>query len=428
MITRTRWMAVGIVAAVTAAIVAGLVGYAMGRRTDGGAPPSSSAGAMKDRKILYWRDPMVPGPKFDKPGKSPFMDMQLVPVYADEQSTSAVRVNPSVAQNLGIRLAKVERRTFTPRLDAVGSVGFDETLLQVVQARVDGTVTRLHVKAPFEKVRRGQALAEVLSSDWLAAEQDYLTLLTSNAESSKLIREAARQRLLVLGVPEQTIQTLERDRKTNPTTTVFSPIDGVMSELSIREGGVFSAGAALFRINGLSRVWVNAQIPEADVSVASVLARVEVHANAWPGVKFDGHIAALLPDVNLQTRTATARVVIDNPRGQLLPGMFVTMSIAGEKGESQLVVPSEAVIATGERKVVVVDNEDGTFDVASVQVGVERDGFSAILSGLMEGQSIVLSGQFLIDSEANLKSTIDRLSQPPAVPEPTKPATVPERP
>jgi Cu(I)/Ag(I) efflux system membrane fusion protein len=407
MIDRNQWIA----AIVAIALIAGAAGYAIGHRTNGDVT-SVTSGGPKDHKVLYWHDPMVPGPKFDKPGKSPFMDMQLVPVYADEQSDSAVRVSPSVSQNLGIRLAKVERRTLAPRLDAVGSVGFDEELLHVVQARVDGTVTRLYVKAPFEKVTRGQALAEILSSDWLAAEQDYLSLLASSAESSKPIRDAARQRLLVLGVPEQTIQTLERDRRANPTTTVFSPIDGVLSELSVREGGVFAAGAALFRINGLSRVWVNAQIPEADVSVASAKARVEVRANAWPGVKFDGHIAALLPDVNLQTRTATARVVIDNPRGKLLPGMFVTLSVAGTVGEPQLLVPSEAVIATGKRTVVVVANDDRTFDVASVQVGAERDGLSTILSGLAEGQSIVLSGQFLIDSEANLKSTIDRLSPP----------------
>jgi membrane fusion protein, copper/silver efflux system len=418
--SRTQWIA----AVVVTALIACAVGFVIGRRADTPAPSSNST---QGHKVLYWHDPMVPGSKFDKPGKSPFMDMQLVPVYADEPSASAVRVSPNVRQSLGIRTAKVERRILAPRLDAVGSVSFDETLLHVVQARVDGTVTRLYVKAPFERVRRGQPLAEVLSSDWLTAQQDYLTLLASNTETSKPIREAARQRLLVLGVPEQTIQTLERDHQTNPTTTVFSPIDGVMSELSVREGGVFPIGAALFRINGLSRVWVNAQIPEAAVALASANARAEVRANAWPGMTFHGHVAALLPDVNAQTRTATARVVIDNPRGELLPGMFVSMSIVGDKGQSQLVVPGEAVIETGERKVVVVANGDGTFDVASVQTGTEQDGFSTVISGLTEGQTTVLSGQFLIDSEASLKSTVDRMGHPP-VPGQSNPATTPERP
>jgi len=356
----------------------------------------------------------VPSARFDKPGKSPYMDMPLVPVYADEADGSGVHINASVTQNLGIRLGKVEKRALSSQLDAVGSVGFDEGLLEVVQARVDGYITHLYVKTPLERVRRGQPLAEILAPQWLAAQQDYLLLLDSTSASAQPIREAARQRLVVLGVPEATIQAVEKDRKTNPTTQVLSPIDGVITELAVREGAAFMAGGPLFRINGLATVWVNAQIPEAQVSVVGPNSSVRALATAWPGTAFKGRIAALLPDVNSQTRTATARVVIDNPQRRLLPGMFVSLSLTAVDGEPQLVVPSEAVIVTGERSVVVVAREDGAFDVADVQVGAERNGVSTILSGLKEGQSIVLSGQFLIDSEASLKSTIDRLSSTPA--------------
>lgn len=401
-----------LVVAVIAVLIAGAAGYLLGHRVS----PSTGEqqGVSAERKILYWHDPMVPLARFDKPGKSPYMDMQLVPVYADEVSGGGVRINPNVTQSLGIRLGAVEKRAVSPRFDAVGSVVFDEGLLTVVQARVSGYITRLYVKAPLERVKRGQPLAEILSPEWLAAQQDYLSLLDSTSPSVQPIRDAARQRLAVLGVPQTTIQAVERDRKTDPTTTLVAPSDGVVTDLAVREGTAFIAGGPLFRINGLATVWINAQIPEAQVSAVGENPGIEARATAWPGAIFRARIATLLPDVNSQTRTATARVVIDNPERRLLPGMFVSLSFAMAGGEPQLVVPSEAVIVTGERSVVVVVREDGAFDVAPVQVGTERDGVSTILSGLEEGQSIVLSGQFLIDSEASLRATVDRLSQKPA--------------
>lgn len=410
-----RWIAV-----VIAALIVGLaLGYVVSRHRSGdaSAQPGGSqlgdAAANKDRKVLYWHDPMVPGQKFDKPGKSPFMNMPLVPVYADDDAGGDVRVKASVTQNLGIRLGKAEKRVLPQQFAAVGSVTFDERLLEVVQARVSGYVTRLHVKAPLERVRRGQPLAELLAPEWRAAQQEYLALLDAKAESASVIREAARQRLAVLGVPETTIRAIDSDRKTRPTTTIYAPIDGVVTELAVREGSAFTAGGPLVRINGLSSVWVSAQVPEAQVSLVTQGSSIEVHAKAWPGATFKGRVIALLPEVDLQTRTLTVRVAIDNPGFKLAPGMFVSLEFAGAAQEPQLVVPSEAVIMTGERSVVVVAREDGAFDVAEVKVGSERDGLSTILYGLKEGQSVVLSGQFLIDSEANLKSTVDRLTSAP---------------
>ena len=362
------------------------------------------------RKVLYWHDPMVPGQRFDKPGKSPFMDMQLVPVYADEATEGGgVRVSPSVVQNLGMRLGRVERTTIDTKLQAVGSVAFDERLLDVVQARVEGYVTRLHVKAPLEHVRRGQPLADVVSPQWLEAEQEYLTLLDASAERAQALRDAARQRLIVLGVPEATIKTLEETRKANAGVTLTSPIDGVVTELGARQGAAFMAGATLFRINGLSTVWVSAQVPEARVSAVRVGSKVEVSAAGWPGDAFKGEVIAILPEVDPQTRTLSARVSIDNRDSRLSPGMYVTLAFAAHGSEPQLVVPSEAVISTGTRNVVIVARDDKGFDVVNVTPGPGQDGRTAILSGLKEGQSIVLSGQFLIDSEASLTSTLNRL-------------------
>jgi len=353
---------------------------------------------------------MVPNQHFQKPGKSPFMDMQLVPKYGDEAGEAGgVRVSPNMVQSLGIRVGRVERTALVSRLRAVGSVAFDERLLELVQARVEGAITELHVKSPFERVKRGQPLAEIVSPLWLEAEQQYLSLLNADVHGSNALREAARERLTVLGVPDATVRALEETRKTTATATVYAPIDGIVTELTARTGSAFMAGASLFRINGLETVWVNAQIPEAQVSAAVTGSSVEAHATAWPGSTFKGHVIALLSNVDPQTRTLTARVSIDNEGNRLLPGMYMTLDFAGTPSEPQLVVPSEAVIATGERKVVIVARTDGGFDVANVKTGADHDGRTVILSGLKESESIVLSGQFLIDSEASFTATVSRL-------------------
>ncbi|HKQ14877.1 MAG TPA: efflux RND transporter periplasmic adaptor subunit [Steroidobacteraceae bacterium] len=397
------------VGAVAILIVGAAAGYWIAERRS--EPPAAAAG-HGERKVLYWHDPMVPNTKFDKPGKSPFMNMPLVPVYAGEESVAAVAVDPVVSQNLGIRLGVVEKTAWQAKLPAVGSIAFDERLIEVVPARVDGYVTRLHVKAPLERVHRGQALADIVAPAWLEAQEEYLALLDAQSDRGTAIRDAARRRLTVLGVPEGTISTLEKERKTNASATLTAPIDGVVTELTVREGTAFAAGAVLFRINGLKTVWVNAQIPEAQVSMISTGSAVTAQATAWPGVQFKGRVAALLPEVDPQTRTLPVRVVVENAQTRLAPGMFVSLEFEGQGEREQLVVPSEAVIMTGERSVVIVAREGGGFDVAEVTVGADAQGKTAILSGLEAGQAIVLSGQFLIDSEASLQSAVSRLSTP----------------
>ena len=208
-----------LIIAVLAGVAGGAIaGYLLAHRGTSGieSPPASAPAAADsalragERKVLYWHDPMVPGAKFDKPGKSPFMDMDLVPVYADaDDAGPAVRVTSNVSQNLGIRIGTVERARVQPRLHAVGSVAFDENLLELVQARVAGFVARLHVRAPLERVRRGQPLADIVAPEWLAAEEEYLAVLDAESERGRSVRDAARRRLLVLGVPEAAIRRIE---------------------------------------------------------------------------------------------------------------------------------------------------------------------------------------------------------------------------
>ena len=418
-----------LVASIALLLVGAGLGYWFASHASSHASESSQNALASEtqarRKVLYWHDPMVPGTRFDKPGKSPFMDMPLVPVYADEEGGGpAVRVSSNVTQSLGIRLGRVEKTVLQSRLRSVGSVAFDERLVTLVQARTNGYITLLHVKSPLEPVRRGQPLADIVAPEWVSAQEEYLALLDAQTERAQSIRDATRRRLTVLGVPETTIRTIEHDRKTRATTTVAAPADGVLTELAVREGTTFTAGAPLFRINGLQTVWVNAEIPESQVSMIPAGSSAIARAAAWPGLSFPGRVVAVLPEVNLQTRTLPVRIVLENPERKLAPGMFVTLEFTGKAGAPQLVVPSEAVIMTGERNAVIVAQEGGGFDVANVTVGSEIEGRTVILSGLTEGQSIVISGQFLIDSEASLKSTVARLSSAPDAINPSTSATV----
>ncbi|MEO7773870.1 MAG: efflux RND transporter periplasmic adaptor subunit [Steroidobacteraceae bacterium] len=383
--------------------------YAKHRASD---EPMADMSGSADRKPLYWHDPMVPGTRFDKPGKSPFMDMQLVPVYADEINASpGVRIDSAMSQTLGVRTGKVERAVFAQSLKAVGSVAFDERLLALLPARVDGYVQRLHVKAPLEHVRQGQPLAEITAPQWIAAQEEYLSLLDAQSDRGKAVRDAARQRLLVLGVPESTVAAIERDHKTYVTTSLLAPRDGVLTEILVREGSAFIAGSSLFRINGLATVWVIAQLPEVETSLAAPGSPVDVMAVAWPGQHFKGRVTALLPQLDPATRTISVRMEVANPDGRLVPGMSVSLEIAKATPAAQLLIPSEAVIVTGTRSVVILRRGE-RFEVADVSVGSESGGRTSILSGLAEGDEVVLSGQFLLDSEANLKAGVDRLQAP----------------
>ena len=244
------------------------------------------------------------------------------------EGDTGVSVSLSAAQNLAIRLGKVEKTIRDERIQAVGSVAFDDRLLELVQTRVDGYVAHLYARAPLERVRRGQPLAVIVAPEWTQAEQEYLALLDGRSESAGSLRDAARQRLVALGVPEATIHAVETDRKAHAQSTVLAPIDGTVTELGVREGATFTTGTILFRINGLATVWVAAQVPEARVSWIRNAAQVTATATAWPGETFKGKVIALLPEVDPQTRTLTARISLENPGQRLSPGMFVSVDFS----------------------------------------------------------------------------------------------------
>jgi len=401
--------------------VASYAAYSLGTRAGAqtAAPaPESSAAAQGDkidpktgRRVRYWHDPMVPGQKFDKPGKSPFMDMQLVPVYADEAGgEGTVAISPRVVQSLGIRTAEVVKGVLAQKVQAVGNVAYNERELVLVQARVGGFVEKLHVRAPLDRVRKGQPLVEILSPDWIAAQEEYLALRRLQTPDAEPLRDAARQRMRLVGMSDEAIQALENTGKVQTHAVLYAPISGVVAELGAREGMTVMAGAALFRLNSLASVWINAEVPEVQAAALKPGQPVEARAAAYPGVVWKGRIQALLPQVNQTTRTVTARIELATPRGRLVPGMFATVDLASVAALEALLVPSEAVIHTGTRSVVVTALGEGRFKPVEVETGAEANGRTEIRKGLELGQNVVVSGQFLIDSEASLKATVDRMA------------------
>jgi membrane fusion protein, copper/silver efflux system len=362
-----------------------------------------------DRKVLYWHDPMVPGQKFDKPGKSPFMDMQLVPVYADEASDSSggVSISPRVVQNLGVRLAEVKQVPLELGFTAVGAVSIDERTLSAVQARVNGYVERLYVRAQYDPVTGGQRLVDIYSPEWLSAQEEFLALKSSAQPGVTALADAARQRLALLGVSDAQLKRIEQSGKPDPRVSLFAPQGGLVWELGVREGMAVNPGMTLFRLASLGSVWVHAELPETQSALVKPGVFVEAKIAALPDRVYKGTVAALLPDVNATTRTVKARIVLANRDGRLRPGMFANLSFSGAS-HSALTVPAEAVIYTGQRKVVIVA-DSGKFRPVEVETGRESGDVVEIVRGVKAGDKVVASGQFLIDSEASLKSTLSRL-------------------
>jgi membrane fusion protein, copper/silver efflux system len=410
------------------AVVLGAGGYGLYRlgasQAHGNTAPVAAKAATGDarqaanidpatgKRVLYWHDPMVPTQKFDKPGKSPFMDMQLVPVYANESGDdSKVSISPRMQQSLGIRTAEVTKTALSSPIEAVGSVAWNEHDLVLVQARSNGFVEKLNVRAALDPVRKGQPLAELYVPDWVAAQEEYLTARRMQGAGLEGLADAARQRMRLAGMSDDQIRLVETTGKVHARFTVTAPVGGVIAELGAREGMTVMSGAPLFRINGLDTVWVNAEIPESQAALLRPGNEVEAHTPALPNDVFKGKISAILPEVSAATRTVKARVELKNPAHRLVPGMFATIDFAPAAPREVLVVPSEAVIRTGKRNLVVVMQEGGKFAQAEVETGAEGKGMTEIRKGLEAGTKVVVSGQFLIDSEASLKGVTTRMGE-----------------
>ena len=365
-------------------------------------------------RILYYHDPMVPGNKFDKPAKSPFMDMMLVPVYAaSDADPGKITISARTQQNLGVRTAAVAEGALSPPLSAVGSIAFNERDQATVQARATGYVERLHVRATLDRVVKGQPLVDLYVPEWVAVQEEFLAVQRMSGNDLASLVDGARQRMRQAGMSSEQIRQVEASGKSQARVTMTAPIDGVVVELLAREGMAMMPGATLFRINGLATVWANAEVPESQSALLRPGIRVQANSPALPGTTFDGKVQAILPEVNPATRTLKVRLELANPGARLVPGMFVSMRFTDMNAAKALLIPTEAVIQTGKRTVVFVTEENGRFQPVEVLAGMESGGQTEIKQGLNLGQRVVVSSQFLIDSEASLKGFEARLNETP---------------
>ena len=392
-------------------VMAATGGYQYARRHGGPgmvSAPSTQGQASSARKVLYWYDPMVPNQHFDKPGKSPYMDMALVPKYAEEDTSTVpgVHIDALMQQNLGIRLASVERGTLTPLITASANVVFDDRDVAVVQAKSNAFVQRTYRLAVGDVISRGAPVASLLMPEWVGAQEEYLAAFKTGDAA---LAQAAHMRLVLLGMPESLIEQVQKTGKPISAVTVVAPIAGVVQSLNVRTGMTLSAGEELVRLNGLRTVWLEAEVPEAQSAGLIPGQSLTARFVAWPERRFHGHIVAILPQLAQDTRTGRVRAELPNPDGRIRPGMFAQVALAENAQHQVLLVPSEAIIHTGKQDIVMLAVRRHFMPVI-VQVGEESEGKTVISSGLKAGQKIVASGEFLVDSDATLADVLPRFA------------------
>jgi Cu(I)/Ag(I) efflux system membrane fusion protein len=352
-------------------------------------------------KVLYYYDPMFPNQKFDKPGKSPFMDMQLVPKYADGEAagaTPAVTVDPAARQTLGLRVVEAKMGSLAATLDVTGTVDFNQRDVAIIQARSGGFVQKVYARAPSDVVRAGAPIADLLLPDWGGAQTEFLSVRKLGKSD---LTAAARQRLRLLGMSDGLIASVERTGRPNGIVTITTPISGVIQTLDARRGVTLAMGQTLAQVNGLGTVWLNAAVPEARAGDVRIGQNATAALTSFPGETFGGRVIAVLPTAQADSRTLTVRIELPNRSGRLRPGMFATVALGGD-AKPALLVPSEAVIRTGTRTLVMLAAGDGRYHPAEVRIGRDSGGQTEILAGLSPGEKVVASGQFLLDSEASL--------------------------
>lgn len=360
------------------------------------------------REVLYWVAPMDPNFRREEPGKSP-MGMDLVPVYADEVDgqPGVVKIDPTVINNLGVRTVKAERSVLTRRVATVGYVAYDEDTVQHVHTRVEGWIEKLVTKASGDPVESGQLLFELYSPTLVNAQEEFLTATRSG---NQVLLKASRDRLGALGVSRSEIARLERERTVNQRVRVYAESDGVIANLGVREGIYVTPASEVMSIAQLDRVWVIAEVFESQSSWVKPGQAASVELDYLPGRTLEGTVDYVYPELDPKTRTLKVRLRFDNAGELLRPNMFASVEIEAEGFGRVVHVPREAVIRGGSADRVVVALGEGRFKAQPVRLGIESGDRIAIRSGLRAGDVVVVSGQFLIDSESNIESALARMS------------------
>jgi Cu(I)/Ag(I) efflux system membrane fusion protein len=361
----------------------------------------------KEKKLLYWVAPMDANYRRDKPGKSP-MGMDLVPVYEEaEDASGAVIISPAMVQNLGVRTAVTERGRLGRMIDTVGYVSFDESLIAHVHLRVEGWIEKLYVANEGERVKKGDALFELYSPALVNAQEEYLEALKSN--NQRLIG-FSRDRLLSLGISTDQIESLRRTRKVKQNVTFRARQDGIVTSLNTPQGMFVKPATRVMSLVDLSRVWVQVEVFERQADWVKDGQPAEMKLAFLPGRTWQGDVVYVYPELDKKTRTLRVRLQFDNPDENLKPNMYANVKLYTGIKNDILYVPREAIINSGRMTRVLIAKDAGKFFAREVTTGIESGEYTEITEGLQEGDKVVVSGQFLIDSEASLKGSLMRMS------------------
>lgn len=406
-------------AVAAASAAAGLAVGAFAFRRPSSVPPAS---AGRERKVLYYRDPMSPSRTSPVPRKDE-MGMDYVPVYEGGEGAGGaarprgVYVDPRMAQTSGVRVEEVRVRRMSKVIRTVGHVTYDERRLHDLNSKVMGWIDKLYVDYAGKPVRRGEPLMAIYSPALFSTQQEYLLALQHRnalapdspfrAQADALFG-AARQRLLYFDIPESEIRKLEQRGAATKTLTVYSPADGYVVEKSVVQGTQVTPGTPLFKIADLSSIWVLADVYEYELPWVATGQQATVELPYAPGTTLEGRITYVYPYLAGETRTVKVRVEVRNPGGriQLKPDMYATVTIRSPIARETVAVPEQAVIRTGDRSVAIVALGGGWFEPRDLKLGVTADGHVEVLAGLAAGEQLVTSSQFLIDSESNLRSAV----------------------
>jgi Cu(I)/Ag(I) efflux system membrane fusion protein len=385
-----------------------LSGYYLGVRGPAMESGISEAGGQAEQQVLYWVAPMDPNYRRDKPGKSP-MGMDLVPVYANDASAGdGVTINPDLENSLGVRTEAAQVRPLWRRVEATGYVGLDETRISHINLRTQGWVERLLVNAEGERVQRGDLLFELYSPELVNAQKEYLQALRRGDER---LLQGADGKLRALGMIRSEIDNLKTVGKASENIKVVAPRDGIITELRVREGMFVQPNATAVSLADLSSVWLLAEVFESQAEWVADGQAAEAWLDYLPGSVFSGEVEYVYPVLDPKTRTLRVRLRFDNPGEKLKPNMYARVSIFGRLRPRALSIPRQALIRGSERDRVVLSLGEGRFQVHEVLTGMESGEWIEIIAGIGEGDQVVTSAQFLIDSEASMAGSIVRLGQ-----------------
>lgn len=384
------------------------------------APPttSSSPATGGERKVLYWYDPMHPQYKADKPGKAPDCGMDLVPKYADEQSAQmapgTVMISADKQQLIGVRTEEVKREALTREVRTTGQITADETKIAHVHVKVNGFIDKIYVDYIGQLVKKGQPLFTLYSPDLVSTQEEYLiakrgekTLGTSQfaevAQGSQSLLRSSRERLKLWDISDEQIKKLDETGEVSRTLTFYSPIAGFVMDRKAFPQTSVNPDVELYTVSDLSTIWVNADVYEYEVPFVKVGQRAEMQLSYYPGKTWSGRVSFIYPTVDPTTHTVKVRIEFPNLEFQLRPQMFADVQLKIDYGK-QIVVLQEAVLDSGKEQSVFVAHEGGSFEPRKITTGAKLDGKVVVLSGLKAGETVVTSGNFLIDSESRLKS------------------------